>query len=381
MSDPSSVIDIFPTLHFLARPGLTPALLTVTRSGSGATCINALGQVAEVNANALRHDFDAASGHYLGWLVEESRANLALHSRDLSQAAWNRTQMTASRSVLGLDGASASACLLTATAATATVFQPLSATSATYTLSVDLKRQTGSGPVSLTLDGGATWTPVTAALDAAGSAFTRLTLTQTLANPTPGLRISTSGDAVVCDYWQVEAGSFATSRLATTTAPVTRAADRLTVATTGGGWFNRLEGTVYVEATPRSPGTAPRNLFSSAQDPKSVEFSVDTPANGVQTNTGYIASGYSGTTASGHAVSLGTPQRVALAYGLGGGACAHNGNTFLTYATGSSWDTSQVAFGHQIRGGAQRFLNGHIRHVAIFPRRLSNAQIEGLTLP
>jgi hypothetical protein len=109
-------IEIFPTLHFLARPGLTPSLLAFTRSGS-ATRMGPRGLVEAVAADVLRHDYDPASGVYLGWLVEESRTNLALHGRDQSVAPWTRSNMTAARTALGLDGGTASATTLTATLA------------------------------------------------------------------------------------------------------------------------------------------------------------------------------------------------------------------------------------------------------------------------
>ncbi|MFA7431527.1 MAG: hypothetical protein WCZ23_15320 [Rhodospirillaceae bacterium] len=366
-------IEIFPTLHFLARPGLTPSLLAFTRSGS-ATRMGPRGWVEAVAADALRHDYDPVSGVYLGWLVEESRTNLALHARDQSVAPWTRTNMNAARTALGLDGVAASATTLTATLAGAAVYQPVTAVSATYTLSVDLRRVTGSGAVSLTLDGGASWFAVTVG----STRYGRLTLTQTLANPTPGLKLDVAGDVVAADYWQLEAGSFATSRIPTTTAPMTRGADlpRLDPA---GAWFNPAEGTVYIDAIPHATSTAVKNLFSSSDSPKAVEFSLNVHADGVHANIGAIGSGFAGATPSGMAVAPGAPVRVALAYGPLGGAIVQNGSAFQSFATGSSWNTTGLAIGHQLRGGAQRWLNGHVRHVAVFPRRLGNAQLAELT--
>jgi hypothetical protein len=60
---------------------------------------------------------------------------------------------------------------------------------------------------------------------------------QTLANPTVGFRIVTSGDAIAVDFVQNETGTGASSEIATTTAAVTRAADEATliVSMTSGG--------------------------------------------------------------------------------------------------------------------------------------------------
>lgn len=369
-------IDIFPTLHFLARPGLTPGLLAFTRSGA-ATRMGPRGLVETVAANTVRHDFDAASGVYLGWLIEESRTNLLLHARDASVAPWTRANLTAARTAIGADGGTASACTLTANLAGAAVYQPVSAASAPYTLSVDLRRVSGSGAVSLTLDGGASWFAVAAA-SLRGDRYSRVTLTQTLANPTPGLKLAAAGDAVAADYWQVEAGSFATSRIPTAGAPVTRGADLATVDPAA-SWFNPAEGTIYVDAIPHPAAGGVKTLFSSSDSPDAVEVSVNAHAEGVQTNVGAIGAGFSGGSPSHAAVTPGAPVRVALAYGAGGGVVAQDGAVFQAFATGSAWDTAALALGHQLRGGAQRWLNGHLRHVAVFPRRLGDAQCIDLT--
>lgn len=368
-------IDIFPTLHLLPRPGLTPGALSFTRSGT-ATRVDARGRVEAVAADTIRHDFDAVTGLYKGWLIEESRTNLVIQCRDASASPWTRSNLSAAMDAGGMDGGAATASTLTATLAGGTLYQAVTAASAAYTLSVDLKRVTGGGAVSLTLDSGASWFDVTALIG--DGRYARVSVTQTLGNPTVGLKLATAGDAVAADYWQLEAGGFATSRIPTTTAPATRGAD-LALLDPAQSWFNPDEGTVYIEASVAVGGTAVKNLFSSAQDSDAVEWSVNDPAQGVHVNVGAIASGFSGGSPSGHAVTVGQPLRVAIAYGLGGGACVHDGAVFLSFGTGSRWDTTQMAVGCQLRGGAQRFLNGHLRHLAIFPRRLSNDQAVDLT--
>lgn len=368
-------ISLFPSLHMLARPNLSPQALVVVRS-SPATRIDAMGRVDDCLADTLRHDYDPASGAYLGWLVEEGRTNLVLHGRDQSRSPWSRSGLTAARTTTGRDGAAGTASTLTATQAPGMVFQAVTVASAAYTLSVDLHRLGGSGQVALTLDGGASWFDVTAQV---GSAWARVSITQTLANPTVGLRLATSGDVVAADYWQLEAGSFATSRIVTTTAPVTRAADTLTVPTNTGNWFNGDEGTLYMEASVFSASTGPKCLFGSPNEPDGIDCSVNVPVNGVHTNIGTIASGFYGAAPSQQAVTISQPFRFAFGWGLKGGAAVHDGVLFQGYSAGSRWDTPRLSFGHQSRLGPQRWLNGHLRHVAVFPRRLPNTEIVELT--
>jgi hypothetical protein len=368
-------LDIFPTLHFLPRPGLTPGALSFSRSGT-ATRVDPRGRVETVAADLLRHDFDPLTGAYLGWRVEEGRTNLLIRCRDASVAPWTRTGLTATLDAEGLDGEAATATALTAGQAGATLYQSLTAASAAYTLSVDLKRLSGGGTVSLTLDGGATWSEVTGQV--VEDRYSRVSVTQTVANPVAGLRLATAGDAVAADFWQVEAGSFATSRIPTTTAPVARGPDLLSLDTTA-DWFNPVEGTVYIEASIAAASTAVKNLFSTLDAPDAVECSVNDPAEGVHVNSGAIASGWTGSSPSGQAVAVGQPLRFALTHGPRGGAFVHDGTAFQTFSTGKGWDTSQMAIGCQLRNGAQRFLNGHLRHFAVFPRCLSETQAVELT--
>jgi hypothetical protein len=89
-----------------------------------------------------------------------------------------------------------------------------------------VKRITGSGTVEMTMDNGSTWTAITVT-----AGWTRVSIpTQTLANPTVGFRIVTSGDAIAVDYVDNENGTFATSSLATTSASTNRNADVVTLA-------------------------------------------------------------------------------------------------------------------------------------------------------
>src|SRR6185437_3857264 len=90
----------------------------------------------------------------------------------------------------------------------------------------------GSGAVSISHDGGTTFTAITSKL---GSSWYRPTptdfagLTQTVTNPQIVIKLGTSGDKIAVDFVQLEAGAFQTSPIATTNASVTRAADVITL--------------------------------------------------------------------------------------------------------------------------------------------------------
>lgn len=164
---------------------------------------------------------------------ESSATNALLWSRDLSNAAWStKTNITAAKTATGLDGIANTATTLTATSTDAIILQPTSGiASAARCASAYVRRKTGTGTISFTQDGGSTWTDITSQINAA--TYVRTQITSTLANPSVGFKISTSGDAINVDCVQNEAGSVATSPIVTTTTTVNRNADVLTYQTSG----------------------------------------------------------------------------------------------------------------------------------------------------
>lgn len=188
---------------------------------------NSAGLLATAGINVKRdahYDVSDLVPNSPSLLLEGARTNIALWNRDLTNAAWTKTNMTATKNQVGADGAVNGATALTATAANATCTQlvgPL-ASSARF-MSAYVFRGIGTGPVQMTTDAGATWTPVT--LGAVG-VYVRVTIpTQTLADPNFGFRIVTSGDAIGVDFVQNENGIFETSPIPTTTVAVARTAD------------------------------------------------------------------------------------------------------------------------------------------------------------
>lgn len=159
-----------------------------------------------------------------GLLVEETRTNVVLWDRDLTNAAWTPTNITPLKDQTGPDEVSNSASSLLATAGNGTILQSITLASSARFQSAYVKRLIGSGTVNMTMDNGATWTPITIT-----SNWTRVTIpTQTLANPTVGFQIVTSGDKIAVDFVQNEDGVFISSPIATTTTIVARASDNIT---------------------------------------------------------------------------------------------------------------------------------------------------------
>lgn len=96
----------------------------------------------------------------------------------------------------GLDGHPAGASTLTATAANGTVIaDAVTAASANHVTRWFLKRKTGTGTLEITTDNGGTWTDVTSDVTASFSEV--LAEKAAVTDPQIGIRIVTSGDAVI----------------------------------------------------------------------------------------------------------------------------------------------------------------------------------------
>lgn len=146
-----------------------------------------------------------------GYFSEGQRTNLALYSNDFSNAAWTKSNLTQSSGTI------------TATAANGTLLQTVTSTSQVHTFSIQIKRKTGTGDISLTLDNGATWTTKTIS-----ATWTRYEVTQTLANPVFGILIATGGDEIDIRHSQLEAADFSSSPILTTSASTSRNSEFLT---------------------------------------------------------------------------------------------------------------------------------------------------------
>ena len=186
------------------------------------SCSRASTAYAPTSANSLtQFGTDTLRITDLGLLREAARTNVVLWDRDLTNAAWTKTNVTAAKDQTGPDGVSNSASSITATAGNGTALQSITLGSSDRFQSAWVKRLIGSGTINMTMDNGSTWTAITVT-----AGWTRVTIpTQTLANPIVGFRIVTNGDSIAVDFVQNEDGTFGTSPIETTTASTTRASD------------------------------------------------------------------------------------------------------------------------------------------------------------
>lgn len=226
-----SPVPYTPKRYYNFMTGSLPSAVTFSRA-SAANYFNSSGNLVSASTNTPRFDYGVPGSSTLyGLLLEPAATNLLLNSRDLTQSSWTATSVTVAKDQTGIDAVSNSASSLTSTGANGTVCQPLTLASTCYFETVYLKRLSGSGTISLSLDNGSTYSNVTIT-----SSWARYThAEQIIANPGMCIKIVTSGDSIAVDATQIEntLGSghcYGTSPILTTGTTASRSADVATIS-------------------------------------------------------------------------------------------------------------------------------------------------------
>ncbi len=314
-----------------------------------------------------------------------ARTNLALWCRDLTNAAWAKVTMTTALTATGIDGTANAATTCTAAGASSTILQTVTQVSTADTVSFFVRRRTGTGTIEVTPDGIA-FTDITAALATAATAtpggWYRATVSATLVNPVFGLRITTSTDAVDVDFAQLEAGTFASSPIATTTVSVARAADVAVVTTPP--TFPTNEAVLIAEAVPQAvdafaTNQAPADVSDTTIQNRITMFrAATTPTyNGiiVASNSTLLNSGGGG----GTAWSQFLKARAGAEYQVGGQRVATTLSTSVgsaSSATALAAALTKMSIGARF-DGTQQF-QGYVTLVASYSRFLAQENLRDL---
>ncbi len=170
---------------------------------------------------------DISSSILKGLLINhQARTNNLLWNRDLTNPAWTIGNMAVSKNQIGIDGYSSTCSLITASSSNATILQTIITAAVAASSSAYVKRSVGTGRIYFTRDG-TNWTEITNLIN--GSTFTRIKIENTsVLNPQIGFKIETSGDAIIVDYVQNEAGVELSMPIYTTSGAATRNAETLT---------------------------------------------------------------------------------------------------------------------------------------------------------
>jgi hypothetical protein len=379
-----------------------------------------------------RFDHDPLTGESLGFLIEEQRTNLLTYSEDLSNAAWSITGTASigTNTVVAPDGTlTADKFVLgdTITSGNAAVYQTVtkSAVATTYTVSLYIKagefntlrlifRDTASaansvqayfnaatGVIASGPTAAGTFTNASATITPVGNGWYRCTLTGTTSTETSvntrifnyqdGTGTATGNGYSGIYIWgaQLEAGAFPTSYIKTVASQATRNADAASMTGTNfSEWFNPSAGAVYAESSTMdfsaSRGVWAIGNTSLAFSSGYMIYETYTASVSGRRTIGVFYNGSSQAPNLGTAVSQSenTFSPGAFAYALDDLGQSTNGATAATDTSGLlPIGVTGFSIGSLISGwaGAGNYLNGHIRKLAYYPKRLSNATLQALT--
>jgi hypothetical protein len=293
---------------------------TFTRATT-ATTINSAGSIISVASGVPRSCYYPDTLAYRGVLNEPAATNLVLNSL--------------------LDGTDFSTKSVTVAAVA-------------YTLSF-------YGTGTITLSGVSTAGP----LVGTGVYPNRVTLTFT---PTAGsLTLTVSGS---CKYVQLETGSIATSFIPTAGASVTRNADVLTYPFAGNA--DAAQGSCYAEVSTNWSTLTTIQAAVSLQD-RGVLYTDNAAATTIRTSDGVNSALKTGLTSMQTAV-----RKRASSWGAAGLIVTGDGADVATGTFDGDMGSTAIGIG-QNAAATNRWFNGCIKEVRIFPSQLTAAQLQAIT--
>jgi hypothetical protein len=181
---------------------------------------------------------------------------------------------------------------------------------------------------------------------------------------------------------QLELGAFATSVIPTTTAATTRTADVATMTGTNfSSWYNQSEGTLFAESSRFAPlATFGKYVICEGGNPAPNNNEVVQLGTQLGTsNFQFLVISGGVTQASIVEAGITASAKYAGAYKANNFAYTKNGATPQTDTSGVTATVSQFNIGSRPAFGNTGFLNGHIRRIAYFPRRLANSELQAIT--
>ena len=410
------VLDLnFASLKSLvAATGPTPSF---SRASTG-TYFNSSGVLTSAAVNEARFDhvYDGTNWISKGLLIEEQRTNLCTYSSNQLNAAWvpfNST-ITASGETDPVGGTSAFRIAETTTSNQRHMaYNTITPSASTFTYSVFAKAQERNWLQLISYDDpnlyytwfnlstgvvGTNTAGNTATITAVGNGWYRCSVTRTVAStgaqyiqtgPANGDNNSAyAGDptkGLLVYGAQVEIGAFPTSYIPTTTAAVTRSADVCQI--TGGdfsGMWNASEGSFACEADSFGGNTIANQAIVAAND--GTFANVIGQIRNLQNTSGDYGAFCRASNATTMSIvrSAGSTQagvafKAATGFKTNDSADSLNGGAVIGDVTVTIPTVNIITIG-DFHTGANTILNGHIARLRYYNTRLTNSQLQGLTL-
>lgn len=381
----------------IVNDGILSPFVTFTRA-STATYFDSAGVMQRAAVNTPRVSYDPATLQLRGLLIEGQRTNLFRHSEDFTVSPWGAVVSgTSTRTnVAGARGFGLG--LVTTTSNLGGLRQTITGLASGQVYCLSFYLESTAAFILLILENGvATYgTQCTLRFNPSTGSITHLSgFTSVTSAPLGGGRVysvvlpaagsgllahvewqlPTSGDSFRIGRPQFEAGAFATSYIPTTTAAVTRAADTAIVNTLSSIGFNTVEGSIYSVFDVVAVNTTTRAVVYGTSDTGFNRLALRASDITINHPIGAVGTGASVVSLAGTPITANTPVRIAMAYGPSIGY-SQNGATPVTNASAAA--VGGTAFSIGSIGGILP-LNGHIRRLHYYPKRLTNAQLQALT--
>jgi hypothetical protein len=402
-------------LDFANTKSLDPRI-EFTRASS-ATYFDEFGVMRSASNNAPRIDHNPATGECLGLLVEEQRTNLLTYSEQFDNAAWAKTSVNLSSAANVAPNGIQAATLVVPT----TDFGSHKVSSPSISFGASLPvcgsvyfKAGGYSRLRLRLGQSSGFLTDVVADASAGTVVEGNTANAAIIPIGNGWyrfsvfgKTGTSNTSVTYQLWvydnsgsagapefsgdgtsgvyiwgaQLEAGSFPTSYIKTEATAATRAADSAVMKGANfSSWYRQDEGTLFAEASVTGPNSADTTTTGIV----TLGNSSTTDFMGITARTDNLSARFvvtpgSSLLTSGGAFPFNTFAKFAAAYKSLSFGFSHNGGILTNSANtvSASYPTELIIGAYYIT--TNRRLNGSIKRITYYPKRLINAKLQTLT--
>jgi hypothetical protein len=318
-----------------------------------------------------RFDYDPVTLAPKGLLIEEQRTNLLTYSEQLDNAAWLKASASVTATNVNAPNGTLTADQVTITGSGFFLQQVTVVPGTTYTVS--FYALAGTSPTvnyfiynvtaASTLVSVVNYVPLLNS-----STWTRVSFSFTVPAGCTSIYVdlARSSSNGTVNIWgaQLEAGAFATSYIPTVASQVTRAADSASmIGNNFARWYTQGAGTLYADSTQALTTANTFALFSTGVNiirlgnGKMDVFVAGTPSAQI---TGTVTSG---------------SIKQAGAYQVNDFAISTNGGAVSTDTSGAVPFVDSATFSSAVGNS----VNGTIKRIAYYNRRLSNTELQGLT--
>jgi hypothetical protein len=413
-----SVITVIDGIEdeYLAAPGSEwrPDQADWSSQGLSVTTSSTFGIVKAAN-NEPRFDHTAA-GVCRGLLIEEGRTNLLVRSEEFNDAAWTKVNAsvtangaTSPSGTLTADTLVRSGTSLALLASADLVAGAVSLTSSLYAKAgtqnflvaqVNINNGTSASFITFDLTNGTVGTrqdlinsiAFTAVATNVGNGWYRCSVTFTGGSTNSTVlfgaasnannRNGTNGGTIFIWGAQLEAGSFPTSYIPTTTGTLARSADVCSITGDAfNNFYNQSEGTVLAKLVAASGiGSTPQFPFSISTSATTNLIAGLRAISGLlnQARLAVFVSGLDQTSDMASFGSYGNNASATIAVGLAPNNFAGSlGGSITTDSTGTIPSPDRMFIGDRFDGA--RTWNGHIAAIRYYKKRLPNAKLAQLT--